>query len=155
LGNIRLSYTKDPVSGELEIMEENHYFPFGLKHAVYADPKQMYKLDEEEENLARPAYVYKTEYQYKYNGKEFQDELGLNWYDYHARNYDPALGRWMNIDPLAEQMRSHSPYNYAFNNPVFFIDPDGMAPMNDYQLKKNGEVKLIKETDDKSDTLYA
>src|SRR5690606_38611771 len=47
LGNIRLSYTKDPVSGELEIMEENHYFPFGLKHAVYADPKQMYKLDEE------------------------------------------------------------------------------------------------------------
>ncbi|WP_349362212.1 RHS repeat domain-containing protein [Flavobacterium tructae] len=109
LGNVRVSYAKNTVTQVLEIIEENNYYPFGLKHTGYND------------------YVASNN-KYKYNGKELQDELGLNMYDYGARNYAPALGRWMNIDPLAEKMRRYSPYNYAFDNPIYFIDPDGVAP---------------------------
>ncbi|REC60907.1 hypothetical protein DRF65_17870, partial [Chryseobacterium pennae] len=109
LGNVRLSYFKNGTG--IEVLEENNYYPFGLKHEGY--------------NIlgGNPSY------NYKYNGKELQ-ETGM--YDYGARMYMPDLGRWGVVDPLAEKMTRHSPYNYAFNNPIRFIDPDGRAPLTDY-----------------------
>jgi RHS repeat-associated protein len=72
--------------------------------------------------LADPA----KESKFTYNGKEKQDQFGLGWLDYHARQVDPALGRMWAVDPLAGKFAPVSPYNYALNNPLRFIDPTGM-----------------------------
>jgi RHS repeat-associated protein len=96
---------------EARVVQENHYSPFG-------------------NNLIGIEKQGQPDHKFQYNGKEKQGELGLNWSDYGARMYDPQLGRWHSVDPLAELMRRHSPYNYAFDNPMRFTDPDGMAPEN-------------------------
>jgi len=111
LGNIRLSYKDISTTStpSLEIQEENHYYPFGLEHKGYNN------------------IINGTENPYKYQGKEHEQELGLNTYDFGARNYMPDLGRWTTIDPLAEDFMDYTPYNSMMNNPIMFIDPDGRA----------------------------
>jgi len=69
--------------------------------------------------------VTETEYIYKYNGKEWQDELGLNVYDYGARNYDPAIGRFFSMDKFSDSYYNITPYQYTANNPVRLIDVNG------------------------------
>ena len=64
---------------------------------------------------------------YKFNGKEQDCESGL--YNYGARYYDPKISRWLSVDPLTDEMVSWSPYNYTFNNPVNYVDPDGRKPI--------------------------
>lgn len=90
-------------------------------------------------------------YKYKYNGKEYQDELGLNLYDFGFRNYDPAIGRWMNIDPLADERDWMTPYNYVQNSPMVRIDPFGLT---DFKLdKKTGVLTQVGEKNDQPDRI--
>ena len=153
LGNIRMSFGLDPKTQQLVKFEENNYYPFGLKHSRYNDQlreiteKQSYNIQLEnfitekrsaQKTLAIPSnpdaediVLENSGYQYKYNGKEFQDELGLNMYDYGWRNYMPDIGRWTQIDPLFNDLK--------FANDINSIDEDDpqevyMSIINDLEL---------------------
>jgi RHS repeat-associated protein len=100
------------------VIASNDYYPFGLTFNSYTRENSVTN-------------------QYQYNSKELQDELNIGWMDYGARMYDPAIGRWMVIDPLAGLSRRWSPYTYAYDNPIRFIDPDGMYATEEWK-KDNG-----------------
>ncbi len=119
LGNTRVTFTKN--GSTIEILQQDHYYPFGMNFAGIITPQ----LD--------------VVNKYKYNGKEKQDEFGLDWYDYGARFYDPTIARWGVIDALAEDSLNinTSPYNYVFNNPLRFIDPDGR---DEWEINEKGEI---------------
>ncbi len=89
------------------VVQQEDFYPFGLSFNSY----------QRENSLIN---------NYLYNGKEQINDLSLDWADYGARMYMPEIGRWGTVDPLAEKSRRWSPYNYALNNPIRFIDPDGM-----------------------------
>ena len=129
LGNNRVVVDQ---SGNVE--EVNHYYPFGglLSSSV--------------SNAVQP---------YKYNGKELDRKNGLDWYDYGARMYDAALGRWHAVDPMSEKYYSWSPYTYCKNNPVLRIDLDGK---DDYVISRSGrlfnETPIDKRGKGSTDNLY-
>ena len=138
LGNTRVVFCDKNKNGKIEdqteILQETHYYPFGMAFngSWYAD------------NTA-------SKYKYLYNGKELNEDFGLNLSDYGARWYDASIGRWWNVDPLAEVTRRYSPYHYGKDNPIRFIDRDGMKAEeyftfydrfkaeNDRELSKNNK----------------
>ncbi len=100
-------------------VEQNDYYAFGAKHVRSTYAKNSNRLD--------------------YNGKEEQTTGDLDYLDYGARMYDPTIGRWFNIDPLAEKYYTFSTYNYAVNNPINAIDIDGrlIIFISGWDLMKN------------------
>ena len=116
LGNVRLAFSDLDGNGAItvggiydptnEITQERHYYPFGLTHtgAWFA--------------------TVAPEDAYRYNGIEF-DEATQN-YLAAFRSYDPSIGRWLHVDPLAEWAPNWSPYRFGFNNPVLYSDPFGL-----------------------------
>ena len=107
-GNVRV------VAGKGGTVEEvNHYYPYG---GTFASPSAS----------VQP---------YKYNGKEL--DSALQWYDYGARMYDPAIGRWHAVDPLAEKYTGMTAYGYCAGNPVRYIDPDGKGWNEAWPFLKN------------------
>ncbi len=103
LGNNRIAFD-NPGNARATVEQQDNYLPFGMEISQLVNsPKN----------------------EYLYNGKELQEAFNL--YDYGARFYDPVIGRWMSVDPLAEDDEDLSPYIYGENNPILMTDPDGMS----------------------------
>jgi RHS repeat-associated protein len=129
LGNVRVNYTFK--NGSLVIIEENNYYPFGMKHSPYNNGSLVFRSGEAGgAELVQAAAVTPLApvYKYKYNGKEYQDELGLNVTAMDARQYDNATARFNTIDALSELDPDISPYSFARNSPVVLNDPSGFCP---------------------------
>ncbi len=135
LGNTRLMFSDKNNDGLIqqstgqeasEVTQENHYYSFGL---------QM------EGTWMNTPSVLDTKY--TYNGKELNDDFGLGLLDYGFRLYDPAIGRFTTIDPLAELFEHQSPYVYADNNPINFIDFMGLGGDDPNKPKDGGILPTV------------
>ena len=132
LGNVRLSYSDADGNGSVtsaEILEENNYYPFGLKHKGYND-----LINGAQNN------------HWTFQGQKIDKELGLNWHGFKWRNYDASLSRFHNIDPLAESFGYQSPYNFSENRVIDGVELEGLEYVNANEsrvfIKPNGDVSL-------------
>ena len=127
LGSVRVVAN---ASGTAE--EYNHYYPLGGPIAKYSTATSIQPV--------------------KYQGKEWGASKGLNLYDFGARRYDPATGRWLSQDPMAEKYYSHSPYLFCGANPMRFVDPEGMIW---YSIDSEGHITVVDSKKDGLDRLYS
>jgi len=107
LGNTRILYEEN--NNSLDILQNNQYYAFGM--SMYGEWSKQGM----------------SENDYKYNGKELNSDMGLRVYEYGFRYYDPAIGRFTGVDPLADQFPAWNPYHYVHNNPLRYTDPTGMS----------------------------
>ena len=129
LGNTRVTFDT-----EGNILQEDSYYPFGMtmNGLSYTDNEL---LDLEDKN------------KFLYNGKELDEEFGLNLYHYGFRLYDPVLGRFPSIDPISDKFPNLSSYNYASNNPIVNIDLHGLQGVRYDCYEKGKIIKTVYELD--------
>ena len=111
LGSVRTTVTRE----DGKVLGYDDYYPFGLTMP------------------GRSSNTTNSNDNYKFTGHERDEEASLTLDYMMARNYDPMIGRFLQIDPLSNQFPSWSPYNYTFNNPIRYWDPDGRAPFDGYK----------------------
>ena len=120
LGNVRLLYADLNKDGEItqnEVLAEYNYYPFGMKHEGY--------------NNVENKLLAESNFKKGFQSQEMEDDLDLGWYDFNARTYDPAIGRFNSLDPMADHFNQSdkSPYAFGWNNPVRYDDPNGKCPI--------------------------
>ena len=131
LGNVRLTFSDLNQDGDItpatEILQTDQYYPFGMRMGV--DNRPQAAVDQ----------------RYLYNGKELLDDLGLDWYDYGFRWSDQVLGRFVSVDPLAEDFYYLTTYQYASNTPIMAIDLDGLERFTIHSSYRT--VQLLERTE--------
>ncbi len=138
LGNIRQNITKE--NGRLTVLREHNYYPFGLLHKGYNEEKEDLKYDKEQDFIFT-VQAQAGRYKYKFQGQERQEDLDLGWDSFKYRNYDYAIGRFFNVDPLAEKFPYNGVYNFSENRVVDGVELEGL------------EFKSIKNKDDNTTTI--